>query len=464
MARMLNVLAAIGAVVSCAVGVRAAGPDVIVGDINEVLKWGTVGDVTGYSFGTNACSIGTQPVQWQFSTNQHPLIASGLFRMSTVDGGTRMEQIGMSWLKNAFHMIPSNFCGTCNETFAQALHPGCSDPYSAWQNGSQATMGARSEVNAFTGAFPFPFTLAWNQSGDAIYKRVQVRNEDVDPALNAGATYFAEALYVAPDDALAGNAGNNASWRRLVVQAQTQGGWNLGLVGTTRQKRCAIQAWKEFDPAVTLVSLQAPGDGQFIAGSLVTDLGDGRWRYEYAVHNLNSHRGARSFTVGFGGGVQLSEIEFAGPSHHSGEAYDTGDWAVSISGGVRWSVESFAQNVNANALRWGTLFNFRFVADQPPVSGVIELGLFRPGAAGEPGSLSFAAMVPMSVSVPPPSCAGDANRDGVVNGVDLSVVLGQFGLKATPGAGADFNGDGVVSGADLSVLLGAFGSSCDAAT
>jgi hypothetical protein len=30
----------------------------------------------------------------------------------------------------------------------------------------------------------------------------------------------------------------------------------------------------------------------------------------------------------------------------------------------------------------------------------------------------------------------------------------------TPGSGADFNGDGVVNGADLSVLLGAFGGAC----
>lgn len=460
MHRHMGVWAACGAV-ACAAGVvLGAGPDVIVGDINEVLKWGTVGGVTGYSLGTNACSIGTQPVQWAYSTNQHPLIATGLYRMRTVNGGTRMEQIGMSWLKNAFHMIPSNFCGTCNETFSQALSPGCSDPYSAWQNGSQATMGARSEVNPFTGVFPFPFTLAWNQTGDAIYKRIQVRNADVDPALNAGATYFAEALYVAPDDAAAGNAGNNASWRRLVVQSQTEGGWNLALVGTTRQKRCAVQAWKEFDPSVNLVAIDVPGDGQLITGSLVTDLGGGWWRYEYAVQNLNCHRGVRRFVAPFGGGVSVRNVEFAGVAHHSGEVYDTGAWSGVVAGGVTWSVSTYAQNPNANALRWGTLYNFRFEANQPPSSGAIELGLFRPGAAGDPASVSFAAMVPTGGATPPPSCPGDANGDGVVSGVDLSVVLSGFGDSVTPMTGADFNGDGVVNGQDLSVLLAMFGTSC----
>lgn len=56
--------------------------------------------------------------------------------------------------------------------------------------------------------------------------------------------------------------------------------------------------------------------------------------------------------------------------------------------------------------------------------------------------------------------AGCARR-GVVNGADLSVLLGQFGDPVTPGTGADFNASGEVNGADLSVLLGQFGNSCD---
>jgi hypothetical protein len=47
----------------------------------------------------------------------------------------------------------------------------------------------------------------------------------------------------------------------------------------------------------------------------------------------------------------------------------------------------------------------------------------------------------------------DLNGDGVVNGADLGVMLGQWG---TAGA-ADLNHDGVVDGADLGALLGAWG-------
>jgi hypothetical protein len=36
-------------------------------------------------------------------------------------------------------------------------------------------------------------------------------------------------------------------------------------------------------------------------------------------------------------------------------------------------------NQNANALRWGTLYNFRFDADRAPYRVEAELGLFKPG-------------------------------------------------------------------------------------
>lgn len=61
---------------------------------------------------------------------------------------------------------------------------------------------------------------------------------------------------------------------------------------------------------------------------------------------------------------------------------------------------------------------------------------------------------------PPTGCPGDANKDNITNGADLSVLLAQFGTSVAPGSGADFNNDGFVNGADLSVLLSNFGNSC----
>jgi hypothetical protein len=51
-----------------------------------------------------------------------------------------------------------------------------------------------------------------------------------------------------------------------------------------------------------------------------------------------------------------------------------------------------------------------------------------------------------------PDCPGDYNGDGVVDGADLTILLGDWG-----GGAADLNGDGIVDGADLTILLGNWG-------
>lgn len=53
----------------------------------------------------------------------------------------------------------------------------------------------------------------------------------------------------------------------------------------------------------------------------------------------------------------------------------------------------------------------------------------------------------------PVTCAEDLNDDGVVNGGDLGLLLGNWG-----GAGlGDLTGNGTVDGADLGILLSAWG-------
>src|SRR5207249_3659555 len=47
---------------------------------------------------------------------------------------------------------------------------------------------------------------------------------------------------------------------------------------------------------------------------------------------------------------------------------------------ITWNTETFLQNQNANAIRWGTLYNFRFDADQPPQSANATVGYFKTGS------------------------------------------------------------------------------------
>ena len=42
--------------------------------------------------------------------------------------------------------------------------------------------------------------------------------------------------------------------------------------------------------------------------------------------------------------------------------------------------ETFRQNQNANAIRWGTLYNFRFDANRPPQTSSATIGFFKTGA------------------------------------------------------------------------------------
>ncbi|MFO0874911.1 MAG: S8 family serine peptidase [Phycisphaerales bacterium] len=51
-------------------------------------------------------------------------------------------------------------------------------------------------------------------------------------------------------------------------------------------------------------------------------------------------------------------------------------------------------------------------------------------------------------------CQGDYDHNGVVDGADLGLLLGQWGTNGN----TDLNGDGIVNGADLGLLLGAWGA------
>lgn len=54
-------------------------------------------------------------------------------------------------------------------------------------------------------------------------------------------------------------------------------------------------------------------------------------------------------------------------------------------------------------------------------------------------------------------CPTDINRDGIVNGSDISVLLGFWGPTGTAFPAADINQDGIVNGGDLAALLSTWG-------
>jgi cysteine-rich repeat protein len=359
----------------------AIGPDVIVGDLYDVADYGSVGDIAAFAVGTYSCNIGDETLSWISSNNQHPTIAQSMYRVSD----QRIEQIGQSWLKHGFFALQNDLCcPSCNAATSTELGVGCSDPYSAGLNGSQSGLGPKFEVNPFTGDFVFPATDL-NETGNAIYKRLQVHHSD----LEASGEFIVEGHYIASDDAAAGNLYNNASWRPVNISGGGSN-WGISLAGQTQREDPAIRAWKYYDSSVELVDHYLQQDGLVILALKTINNGNGTWTYEYAIQNHCSERAIRTFVIPITPGATVTNIDFRDVDYHSGEPFDGTDWSSTVSSdSIQWSTQTYSANPDANALRWGTLYNFSFTCTASPASGSGLIGLFKPGNGPDVESISI---------------------------------------------------------------------------
>ena len=376
-------------------------PDVIVGDLVGTNNYGAVGGIQAYAIGTTSCNLGSCWLNWISGTAEHPVIGQNMFRLK--DG--RFEQIGQAWLKHGFTALQNNVCSSSCQPAVSGAHLGvnCSDPYNSSLNGGQNGMGPKQDVNPNTGVFPYPDSRI-STTGDAIFKRLQVHTTDIDSGSNQGAIYFVEGQYVTHDDALAKNNPNNASYRPVTIGASPT--YNLTLTGSTVRQKAGIQAWKATDATVTETIVGA-AEGEFILAAKATSLGSGIYHYEYAVQNLTNQRAGQSFTVPLPLGTVVTNVGFHDVDYHSGEPFSGTDWTPTVTASsVTWATTTYDVNPNANALRWGTLYNFRFDANQAPGTGSVVIGLFRPGT---PTSAS-------ATTVTPGICGGAPNGTACSDG------------------------------------------------
>jgi hypothetical protein len=378
------------------------GPDVIVGDIEDVDQMGNNATQVGLAIGTDSCNNGDQPVDWFALPNtDHPVVPQNLYRMSGgANNDERFEQIGQSWMKHTFEALEDFVCGNCNTSGCQTgthLCPGCSDPYVSGLNGDQDLIGSRAWINPFTGSFP---PNANDHSGhvhDGVSHRILVDMTDLNTQQNVGATYFGEAAYISPHEYTwcqshpgECNMFNNFSHRQFSVS----GGptfFTFSAVNSTVRMQPAMQAWAAAGATVQQVEPDAGNDGIFFVGYRVTGPNAGMWHYEYAIFNMNLDRAVQSFQVVYPFfPPTLNNVEFHAPPQHPGWAHDgtQGDagyssapWSVTKAfDSITWSTETFAQNQNANAIRWGTLYNFRFDSSAGPATSTANIGFFKTGA------------------------------------------------------------------------------------
>src|SRR6267143_384175 len=388
-----------------------AGPDVIVGNVQDVAQMGSAGTQVGLAIGTDSCNNGDQPVDWfALPETDHPVVPQNLYRMSGgLDNTERFEQLGHSWMKHTFFALEDSICGTCNTSNCETgshLCPGCSDPYTSGLNGDQNSIGSRAWVNPFTGSFPSNANDHSGHNHNGVSHRVLVEVNDLNTTLNQGASYFAEAQYVAPSEytwcqahPTECNMYNNASYRQFTVFGTTN--FSFSPVGETARMQPAIRAWT----GATVVRQEPdPGnDGFWFMGCKVTNPSPGVWHYEYALYNMNLDRAIQSFSVPLGAGVNISNIGFHAPPQHPGwandgtlnsQGYSRTPWTPTQTGNsLTWVTETFANNQNANAIRWGTLYNFRFDADQPPQATDATVDFFKTGS-------------PMTVAIQAPAGGG----------------------------------------------------------
>ena len=403
-------------------GTLMPGPDIIVGDLPDMVQVGSEGSQVGLGVATTSCNIGDQPVNFHaLPETDHPFFPQNFYRMSGgADNTARFEQVGQAWIKHAFgadELDECNVgCDTSNCVQFSQLCPGCADPYLADENGWYQLLGSRAWVNPFTGFFlsnPDPTNHTGHNDIGASH-RIRVNVDDLNTTLNPGATYFAEAAYWTSQEyqwcqSHPGqcNMYNNTSHRQFLVFGTTS--FSFSPVGTTARMQPAIEAWTN---ATISPQLQPdPGnDGVWYLGYKVTNPSTGTWHYEYALYNMNLDRSIQSFSVPLGAGVNVSNIGFHAPPQEPGWAndnipggngYSSTPWSNDYQPGsnsITWNCETFAQNQAANAIRFGTLYNFRFDADQPPQAVSATVGFFKTGSP-----MMVAIQAPAGSGTPTPS-------------------------------------------------------------
>ncbi|MFC4819103.1 BACON domain-containing protein [Dokdonella ginsengisoli] len=373
-----------------------------------------------------------------YGNDQHPYLIWNLYR---TDAEGRLEQIGRSGVKHAWLTTNGN-CLDPSDHDSHILGRGCTDTYGTGNNDTSSDLGPRSEIVPATGVWGRCGSIydpdcngSQNSGGNGDYdQRLIVREQQISPSLNTGATYLFESWYLAREDI---NIYNSMA---SVTGAPNWSGsqWSPG-GGSGYKLGPAVDRW--VDPANPGANARSSElintDGHAKLAVKVKDLGNGSWRYDYVVMNLDyaravtegsapnvrvvSNKGFDRFTVPLPEDAVVSATWFS-----DGDVDAANDWTVSTSGNQAvWSAPA-----SGNTLDWGTLFSFSLTVNKPPVDSQGDLHVAQ---AGSPASYALPTLGPSDAAIPDPSAtvspasldftvtAGDSADDTLTIGNDGAV-------------------------------------------
>jgi len=353
--------------------------DVMLGELYGMTAAGRIGTypdgVNGLTAATTSCNNGDTNVPWNAPMEEtHPFIGLAMFR---VQNGV-LEQIGRNWIKHGWFAVANDQCNLgCVGGGGTYLAVGCSDTYDAFNNAERFFLGPREEVNPHTGSWtacgsyfdatPVDCLRDYFGAGhDEVEHRVEVL--DADLGLPGASYYYEGAYYVANDDTVS----NNIGWRECTM-TWTGTNWSFDSVpplSLLPEPGPVISTWGDMVSSDTV----APDDGLAFLAVKTTDLGGGQWHYEYALYNRTSDRAIHAFSVPIGT-ANVTNIGF-----HDFDEKAITDWTPTVANGrIEWATDDYATDPDAPALKFQSLFNFRFDADVAPIATKGLCTLFKPG-------------------------------------------------------------------------------------
>lgn len=362
---------------------------------NNVNNGSIVATVPGDPLGTSDVKWTAAVPWWQqfsgpnnpYGNDQHPFLIWNMYRLAA-DGS--IEQIGRSGVKQAFLTINVG-CADPNDHHSHALGRGCEDVYSVGNNDSSQALTPRNELMPAQGIWArcggiFDVNcdgVRNNGTNDEFRDRLLVREQQIAPSQNPGATYLFESWYLAREDR---NIYNSMS---TLVTTQTRSGSTWNVQSGQERLGSAIDRWyaigapsrpRRFDLNRHIAEVKADNAHAKVAVK-VTLQPDGQYRYDYAVMNFDFAFGTMSGTnpnirVTDNQGFDGFTVNFRSTATAVAAAFRDGD----VNAANNWTYGTTATSAGwqdaagaPNSLWWGGLYSFTLLSPNGPSIGTATL-------------------------------------------------------------------------------------------